>query len=120
MLDKSEIMLEWLDEKVKECNDKQRLLIADERGDEAVFEKIAANVYDVFRTVLTVGRKTAADEVELRSFFLKRMADIPENWKTAYEKAAIHEDEEKKHIESIKIEASENVKNKFLEIWGES
>ena len=44
----------WLEEKIRRCGRRSQTLRADDRADEAVFEKIRANVHDIFRTVLSV------------------------------------------------------------------
>lgn len=44
----------WLEEKIRRCGRRSQTLRADDRADEAAFEKIRANVYDSFRTVLSV------------------------------------------------------------------
>lgn len=41
----------WLEEKIRRCGRRSQTLRADDRADEAAFEKIRANVYDIFRTV---------------------------------------------------------------------
>ena len=48
----------------------RQTLRADDRADEAAFEKIRANVYDSFRTVLSVAEKTCGDEEDaVHDFF---------------------------------------------------
>ena len=43
----------WLEEKIRWCGRRSQTLRVDDRADEAAFEKIRANVYDIFRTVLS-------------------------------------------------------------------
>ena len=50
----------WLEEKIRRCGRRSQTLRADDRADEAAFEKIRANVYDSFRTVLSVAEKLLA------------------------------------------------------------
>ena len=50
----------WLEEKIRRCGRRSQTLRADDRADEAVFEKIRANVHDIFRTVLSVAEKLLA------------------------------------------------------------
>lgn len=50
----------WLEEKIRRCGRRSQTLRADDRADEAAFEKIRANVYDIFRTVLSVAEKLLA------------------------------------------------------------
>ena len=51
----------WLEEKIRRCGRRSQTLRADDRADEAAFEKIRANVYDIFRTVFSVAEKTCGD-----------------------------------------------------------
>ena len=50
----------WLEEKIRRCGRRSQTLRADDRADEAAFEKIRANVHDIFRTVLSVAEKPLA------------------------------------------------------------
>ena len=58
MEEKLERMNAWFDAQIAACAKQRETLLADDRADEADFEKIKANIYDIFRTVL----KTAAKE----------------------------------------------------------
>ena len=53
-----------------------------------------------------------ADTVQL---YLKKLEELPKNWKESLEKAKIHGDVEKQVIEETKINALEEIKEKFLE-----
>ena len=53
-------MKPYLEERIAACRQKEAALVADSRADEAVFEKIRANVHDIFRTVLSVAEKPLA------------------------------------------------------------
>lgn len=111
-------MMNWFEAKISECEEKRNQLISDERADEANFEKIRANIYDVFRTVLNAAQKACGEDLDgVKDFFLKRLEQIPESWHTSYEKAQEYNDTEKLQIESIKLEAAEDIKNEFLKIW---
>ena len=47
------------------CGQRNKELLADERMDEATFEMVKANVYDIFRAILSVAVKTCkGDERE--------------------------------------------------------
>ena len=58
MEEKLERMNAWFDAQIAACAKQRETLLADDRADEADFEKIKANIYDIFRMVL----KTAAKE----------------------------------------------------------
>ena len=51
----------WLAERIALCGQRGQALRADDRGNEAAFEKIRANVYDIFRTVLSVAERNCGD-----------------------------------------------------------
>ncbi len=108
-----------LDEKMAACEKKRRALMDDQRTDEAVFQKIEANVYEIFRTVLAAGERACGEEERmLKQFFMKKMEEIPANWEKACETARLHDDAVKIKMESVKLAAAENVKVLFKEIWG--
>ena len=69
--------------------------------DEAVFEKIRGNVYEIFSAVLTTARNQPAP----MDFFRRQLAAIPATWEAALEKARAHGDESKAHTELLKLEA---------------
>ena len=43
----------WFEEKIALCSKHNQELNMDGRTDEAIFEKVKANIYDIFRTVLS-------------------------------------------------------------------
>lgn len=93
-------------------------LLADDRADEASFERVRANVYDIFRTVLSAAAKTCGnDEDAVRSFFLRRLAAIPSGWAEACEKARQHGDPVRVQIETIKLGAVGEINNRFAAVW---
>lgn len=108
---------EFFDTQIAACARRNRELVADGRADEAVFEKVKSNIYDIFRTVLSVAVKTCADDPEaLKDFFLLRLARIPADWVAAYEKAAAHGDAKKMHLERLKLDTVAQIEAKFTEI----
>lgn len=108
----------FFDAQIAACAQSHRELLADGRGDEAVFEKVKSNIYDIFRTVLSVGTKTCANDPDaLKSFFFLRLERIPADWVAAHEKAAAHGDTQKMHLEQLKLDTVAQIKEKFLEIW---
>ena len=110
----------WFEERIALCAQRRQALLADDRGDEATFEKVRANVYDIFRTVLSVAGKTSEGEEAAGCFFLQRLESIPSGWKAAYEKAQAHDDPVRLRIERIKLDAVREVKEQFLRVWGEA
>ena len=53
MKTKIETINRYFDEQIAACAARSQALLADDRTDESNFEKIRANVYDIFRTMLS-------------------------------------------------------------------
>ena len=111
----------YFNEEIAACQQRQKELLADNRADEATFMKIRANVFEIFKTVLSVAIRTvkSGSSAEIKDFFLRKTEQIPANWKIAYAKAAEHGDVEKIHYESIKLEAIAEIRETFIKIWGD-
>lgn len=104
----------WIKEQIEKCEKEQKILFEDDRADEAVFERIKANVYDIFSTILSVGVKAGKGDLnEVKRFFLAKTEQIPANWRESYEKAKEQDDAEKMQIEAIKLETIKRIKEKF-------
>ena len=96
-----ESLQKFLNEQAEACKARAASLTADNRQDEAVFEKIRSNVFEIFTAVLNAARKQS-DPVD---FFRRQLTAIPSNWEAALEKAEAHGDEAKAHTERIKLDA---------------
>lgn len=96
-----ESLEKFLNEQADACKARAAALTADNRQDEAVFEKIRGNVFEIFTAVLNAARK----QPEPMAFFRRQLTAIPANWEAALEKAAAHDDEAKAHTERIKLDA---------------
>ena len=94
-------LLTYLTDQAALCKARAATLTADDRGDEAVFEKIRANVFEIFLSVWNTARK----QPEPMAFFRRQLAAIPANWEAALEKAKAHGDEARAHTELLKLEA---------------
>lgn len=103
--------MQFLEERILKCKERAAALERDHRNDEAVFEKVRENVYDIFRTVLKVAREQhGGDDAAIRSFFESRLNQIPASWETSLEKARQHGDENKALIEEIKLAAISDIR----------
>ncbi len=100
----------YLEDHIALCMERSRALAGDSRGDEANLEKIRANVYEIFRTVLSAGEKAQADPERAMAFFLDRLETIPAAWQTALYKAREHGDDARAAIELIKLEVAADIK----------
>ncbi|MDE7214168.1 MAG: hypothetical protein K2N42_06280 [Anaeroplasmataceae bacterium] len=110
----------YLDEHISACKQQSRLLAEDGRMDEGNFEKVRANVYEIFKTILSVSQKVCGnDDLARKNFFLEKLEQIPTSWKDSYEKAKEHGEVEKMHIESIKLKTIQEIKDTFMKIWEE-
>jgi hypothetical protein len=96
-----ESLEKFLNEQAEACKARAASLTADSRQDEAVFEKIRCNVFEIFTAVLNTARK----QPEPMAFFRRQLTAIPANWEAALEKAEAHSDEAKAHTERIKLDA---------------
>ena len=110
----------YFEEQIALCEQRGKGLMADDRRDEATFEKVRANVYDIFRTILSVAVKTCKEDPEaVRQFFLRRIEQIPSNWTVSYQQAKQHGDTIKMQIEQIKLDTIDEIKKSFAQIWEE-
>lgn len=99
----------FLTEQVRVCRAKAAALQADLRCDEAVFEKIRANVFEIFVSVLEASRKTD----DPMTFFLGRLEAIPASWQAAWERAEAHGGELRAHTEAVKLETVRAIRERL-------
>lgn len=117
---KAEQMRTWFDGQIAAYTSRQKELLADDRPDEAAFEKIRANVYDIFRTVLSVGvQNSGGREEAAKAFFLEKLRQIPSAWMASYNQASQNHDGKKMYIEQLKMDTAQEIRLKFSEIWEE-
>lgn len=111
----------YLDEQAAACKHRSKQLTADGRMDEGNFEKVRANVYEIFKTILSVAERTCGeDDSAKKRFFLQKAKQIPTSWTASYEKAKQHGDVEKMHIERIKLDTIQEIKDISIQIWEEA
>ena len=110
----------YLDEQITACKQRGKLLAEDDRVDEGNFEKVRANVYEIFKTILSAAEKVCGkDDLAKRDFFLQKAEQIPASWAASYEKAKQNGDAEKMHIERIKLDTIQEIKDMYMQIWEE-
>ena len=111
----------YLDEQIASCKQHSKQLAEDDRMDEGNFEKVRANVYEIFKTILSVAERVCGkDDSAKRSFFLQKVEQIPTSWAASYEKAKQNGDVEKMHIEKIKLDTIREIKDMCMQIWEET
>ena len=114
---KTDRLNSWFEAQIAACRQREKTLLADDRTDEAAFEKIRANVYDIFRTILSVAVKTCESEEGVRCFFAHRAQLIPSGWAASYEKASLHHDPVRMQIEKIKLDTADEIRERFTSVW---
>lgn len=124
-----DMLFEIIDKKIEDTNIAIVKLNEDDKKDEANLEKVKLNVYDIFRTMYGASEKKvynpsnkSSEDDKLEEFkltYLTFFDKIPNNWVISLEKAKVHDDFEKIHIEEIKLETMEYVRSAFLKIWEE-
>ncbi len=117
---KNHEMMQFLNERAQTCAKKEEALRADERADEACFERIRANVYDIFKAVLATAEKVNDNAEEAARFFTTKLEQLPTGWSVAYDKAVTHGNARQSHIESIKLETVETIRREWRRIGGET
>lgn len=111
----------YFDEQITACQQRSKMLAEDDRMDEGNFEKIRANVYEIFKTILSAAERVCEkDELAKRAFFLQKAEQIPTSWRTSYETAKQNGDVRKMHIESIKLDTIQEIKDMCMQIWEET
>lgn len=114
-----EHLMHYLTEQADAHQAQQRALAGDDRQDEAAFEQIRANIYEVFRTVLsTAQRVCGSDDAAIRAFFVQRLIQIPQSWSTALEEAKAHHDTKQQHLQLVKLNVAQDIRREMA-LWKE-
>lgn len=115
---RNEKMIGYFEEQIRLCSQRSNALRSDGRTDEATFEKVRGNIYDIFRTVFLVAEDTCKGEPEkAAAFFIQRLEQIPSSWVTSLEKAREHDDEGKVQLEQLKLDTAAQIRANFEAIW---
>ena len=93
-------------------------LANDERKDEAVLQKIRANVFEIFIAISTVAQKQSPDAPI--NFITDRIERICKPWEESLSQAKLHSDYTKITIEEIKITAIKEIQEKLAQIKEEA
>lgn len=119
MEDKKQEVFDYFKAQIAACEEKRKQLSSEYREDEATFEKIKANIYDIFQTMfrLATQGKNGEDSDSVQKFFYEKLEIIPRNWRESLQKAEAFQDTEKICIEKIKLSTVEQIHKEFDEIW---
>ena len=110
--------MDWLAQQAAACEGRRVALAAEGREDEARFERIRYNVYDLFRTTVGALHRAEPDENAAWWLFERRLKDIPSTWQRSHDLAELHGDAKKAHIEKIKLEAAADIRSHYEELRG--
>ena len=120
-MDEQQKFVSYLDEQIAACKQHSKLLTEDDRMEEGNFEKVRANVYEIFKTILSAAERVCGeDDFAKKRFFIQKAEQIPMSWTTSYEKAKQNGDVEKMHIERIKLDTIQEIKDMCMQIWEET
>ena len=107
----------YLAGEVKACQDRGLQLSADFRADEAGLEKIKANIYGIFLTVLETAARTAPEGEEgAMRWFEKKLAQIPVSWQVSLDAAREHADTGRIVVEEAKLETVRKIRDQVERI----
>ena len=85
---------------------------ADSRQDDADLTKIRANIYEICATIGNVVCKAHPEE-RREEVWLKKLEELPRNWRIALEAAQAHGNAQRAAVEELKLEALEDVLARF-------
>lgn len=88
-------------------------LRAEGRGDEATLARIRINIHDICRTLYTVCARSAQGEA-FRALYLRKLDHLAQEWQSARERAAQHDDGCRAAIEDVKLETLAANRQAFL------
>ena len=109
----AEAFIRFLDQRTGDVQEKIVQLNQDHRSDEANFEKIRANIFQVIKTVFLAYQKTPRTEPELQALMDAKLTMFQETWTGFLETAREHNDEKRVLQEQVKLEAMKEIRQKF-------
>lgn len=116
-----EQLLRYLAQQAAAHQAQQQALASDHRQDEAAFEQIRANIYQVFHTVLNTAQRVCGDDdTAVQAFFDQRLTQIPQAWSSALEEARAHNDGKQQHIQRVKLHVVQEIRREMAQGKGET
>lgn len=109
---------DYIETKIAKLSAEVKNLEENYRQDDAVFAKIKINVFDICKTVFKVFLKTKP-KASLYNEYIKKLDEFEKAWSDSAAKAEEFGDMKKSAAEEAKLFALAEVKEKFIELWGE-
>ena len=111
----------YFEDRIAACWRRQMELLAYDRADEARFERISANVYSLFQTLLAVAVELHRDdEKTARRYFVQMIEAFPSDWAASYELARQRDDLIMQLIEKTRLDTVDEIKEYFAIVWEEA
>ena len=116
-IEKKESFIGYLDERTSTVQADIVRLNEDHRRDEADFEKIRGNIFQVIKTMVQASERISDNEDEQIQFVDSKLTMFTETWKESMAKATEHNDERRILQEQVKLEAMDEIRSTFERIW---
>lgn len=115
--EKTTAFINYLDQRTASVQEDILHLIADDRRDEANFEKIRANIFQIVKTMLQASARISQEESKRISFLESKLALFQETWEGYLRKAREHGDDLKIVQEQTRLEALAEIQDVFKKTW---
>lgn len=118
--EKIQTFINYLDQRTSSVQEDTLRLIADNRRDEANFEKIRTNIFQIVKTIFQASVRVSQEESERVRFLDTKLTLFQETWESYLPEAKEHGDDLKIVQEQTRLEALAEIRDTFQKIWGES
>lgn len=118
--EKIQTFINYLDQRTSSVQEDTLRLIADNRRDEANFEKIRTNIFQIVKTIFQASVRVSQEESERVGFLDTKLTLFQETWESYLTEAKEHGDDLKIVQEQTRLEALAEIRDTFQKIWGES
>lgn len=116
--EKTTAFISYLDQRTASVQEDIHRLMADDRRDEANFEKIRANIFQIVKSMLQASARISQEEGERIGFLETKLALFQETWEGYLAKAKEHGDDLKVVQEQTRLEALAEIQDVFRKTWG--
>lgn len=104
----------YLQHKKESCLTLASQLESDDRYDEAVIQKVRANLYDIFATIHRVHSAKADRQEQTDARFLQKLGEMKSEWQASGVQATAHGDMYKAFLEDAKVAVATEIRHVFL------